>query len=106
MNVKIRAWGPALTTSVFPALPSIHLSYPYLIFVIFGPLPLVAVLTKISYVHIYILRCNICYDSYFRAKMEKKKGKTDDVKGDDKEEGDKKEGETDTTPSVGLFELV
>ena len=38
--------------------------------------------------------------------MEKKKGKTDDVKGDDKEEGGKKEDETDTTPSVGLFELV
>ena len=38
--------------------------------------------------------------------MEKKKGKTDDVKADDKEEGDKKEDETDTTPSVGLFELV
>ena len=38
--------------------------------------------------------------------MEKKKGKTDDVKGDEKEEGDKKEEETDTTPSVGLFELV
>ena len=37
--------------------------------------------------------------------MEKKKGKTDDVKAD-KEDGDKKEDETDTTPSVGLFELV
>ena len=84
---------------MFPALPSIHLSYPYLIVVIFGTLPLVAVLTKISYVR--ILRCN-----NFRAKMEKKKGKTDDVKGDEKEEGDKKEEETDTTPSVGLFELV
>ena len=75
-----------------------------LIFAIFGTLPLVAVLTKISYVR--ILRCNIFQDSYFRAKMEKKKGKTDDVKGDEKEEGDKKEEETDTTPSVGLFELV
>ena len=58
VNVKIRAWRPAFTTSVFPALPSIHLSYPYLIFAIFGTLPLVAVLTNISYVH--ILRCNIC----------------------------------------------
>ena len=58
VDLKIRAWKQAFTTSVFPALPSIHLSYPYLIFVIFGLLPLVAVLTNISYVH--ILRCNIC----------------------------------------------
>ena len=58
------------------------------------------------YAYVHILRCTICQHSYFRARMEKKKGKTDDVKGDDKEEGGKKEDETDTTPSVGLFELV
>ena len=40
----------------------------------------------------------------FQTKMEKKKGKVDDVK-DEKEEGEKKEDET-PTPSVGLFELV
>lgn len=41
----------------------------------------------------------------FQTKMEKKKGKVDDVK-DEKEEGEKKDDESDPTPSVGLFELV
>ena len=59
--------------------------------------------------------CSVCLGSYthtviqtkestFQTKMEKKKGKVDDVK-DEEEEGEKKEDEP-PTPSVGLFELV
>ena len=43
---------------------------------------------------------------HFRRKMEKKKGKVDDVKDEKEEEGKKKEEDSDPTPSVGLFELV
>ena len=42
----------------------------------------------------------------FQTKMEKKKGKVDDVKDEKEEEGEKKEDDSDPTPSVGLFELV
>ena len=58
--------------------------------------------------------CSVCSESYshtdpeiyISAKMEKKKGKVDDVKDEKEEEGEKKEDDSDPTPSVGLFELV